>query len=44
MANGSAEDLLLLQTVAVHNARGIWQVSEAKLSQVEPNTFFRDTN
>ncbi len=44
MVNGSAEDLSLLRATAVRNATRIPQVSEAELSRVGPNTFFRDAN
>ena len=44
MVNGSAEDLRLLRAAAVHNATRIPQVSEAELSRIGPNTFFRDPN
>jgi hypothetical protein len=39
-----AEDLSLLQTTAVRNATRIPKGSEAELSRVGPNTFFRDAN
>jgi hypothetical protein len=44
MVNGSSEDLISFRDAPVQNPTHIQQVSEAELSRVGPNTFFRDPN
>jgi hypothetical protein len=44
MVNGGAEDLMSFRSTPVRNPTRIQPVSEAELSRIGPNTFFRDDN